>query len=106
MAILGTITKKDLSRIGSYASAALIGLIVAMLANLFLHNPIIDSIIAVIIFTILTAWDAQRMKDIYLQYGDDLSTNGLAVLGALQLYLDFVNLFLQFLDIFGANEDK
>lgn len=109
MAILGTITKKDLSRIWSYASAALIGLIVAMLANLFLHNPIIDyvfSIIAVIIFTILTAWDAQRMKDIYLQYGDDLSTNGLAVLGALQLYLDFVNLFLQFLDIFGANEDK
>ena len=109
MAIIGTVTKKDLSRIGSYASAALIGLIVAMLANLFLHNPIIDyvfSIIAVIIFTILTAWDAQRMKDIYLQYGDDLSTNGLAVLGALQLYLDFVNLFLQFLDIFGANEDK
>ena len=85
MAIIGTVTKKDLSRIGSYASAALIGLIVAMLANLFLHNPIIDyvfSIIAVIIFTILTAWDAQRMKDIYLQYGDDLSTNGLAVLGA------------------------
>lgn len=109
MAILGTITKKDLSRIGSYASAALIGLIVAMLVNLFLHNPIIDyvfSIIAVIIFTILTAWDAQRMKDIYLQYGNDLSTNGLAVLGALQLYLDFVNLFLQFLDIFGTNEDK
>ncbi len=85
MAILGTITKKDLRRIGSYASAAIIGLIVAMLVNLFLHNPIIDyvfSIIAVIIFTILTAWDAQRMKDIYLQYGDDLSTNGLAVLGA------------------------
>lgn len=85
MAILGTITKKDLSRIGFYASAALIGLIVAMLVNLFLHNPIIDyvfSIIAVIIFTILTVWDAQRMKDIYLQYGDDLSTNGLAVLGA------------------------
>ena len=85
MAIIGTVTKKDLSRIGSYASAALIGLIVAMLVNLFLHNPIIDyvfSIIAVIIFTILTAWDAQRMKDIYLQYGDDLSTNGLAVLGA------------------------
>ena len=109
MAILGTITKKDLSRIGSYASAALIGLIGARLADVFLHNPIIDyvfSIIAVIIFTILTAWDAQRMKDIYLQYGDDLSTNGLAVLGALQLYLDFVNLFLQFLDIFGANEDK
>lgn len=58
MVIIGTVTKKDLSRIGSYASAALIGLIVAMVINLFLHNPIIDyifSTIAVIIFTILTA---------------------------------------------------
>ena len=85
MAIIGTVTKKDLSRIGSYASAALIGLIV--------HHPIIDylfSTISVIIFTILTAWDAQRMKNIYLRYGDDISTNGLAVLGALQLYLDFI----------------
>ncbi|WP_297951839.1 Bax inhibitor-1/YccA family protein [uncultured Lactobacillus sp.] len=109
MAIIGTITKKDLSRIGSYASAALIGLIVAMVINLFLHNSIIDyifSTIAVIIFTILTAWDAQRMKNIYLRYGGDISTNGLAVLGALQLYLDFVNLFLQFLDIFSASESN
>ena len=84
MAILGTITKKDLSRIGSYASAALIGLIVAMLVNLFLHNPIIDyvfSIIAVIIFTILTAWDVPRMTDSFLQDGEDLATSGLACLG-------------------------
>lgn len=80
-----------------------------MVINLFLHNPIIDyifSTIAVIIFTILTAWDAQRMKNIYLRYGGDISTNGLAVLGALQLYLDFVNLFLQFLDIFSASESN
>lgn len=109
MAILGTVIKKDLSRWGSYASAALIGLIVAMLVNLFLKNPMIDyifSFIAVIIFTILTAWDAQRMKNIYLQFGDNGSTNGLAVLGALQLYLDFVNLFLQFLTIFGSSDDN
>lgn len=109
MAILGTVIKKDLSRWGSYASAALIGLIVAMLVNLFLKNPMIDyifSFIAVIIFTILTAWDAQRMKNIYLQYGDAGSSNGLAVLGALQLYLDFVNLFLQFLTIFGSSDDN
>lgn len=108
MAILGTVMKRDLSRIGSYASAALIGLIVAMLINFFLKNPAIDyifSFIAVIIFTILTAWDAQRMKNIYLQFGGELSANGLAVLGALQLYLDFVNLFLQFLDIFGSNDN-
>ncbi|AEG40315.1 MAG: Bax inhibitor-1/YccA family protein [Lactobacillus kefiranofaciens] len=109
MAILGTVIKKDLSRWGSYASAALIGLIVAMLVNLFLKNPMIDyifSFIAVIIFTILTAWDAQRMKNIYLQFGNSGSTNGLAVLGALQLYLDFVNLFLQFLTIFGSSDDN
>lgn len=109
MAILGTVIKKDLSRWGSYASAALIGLIVAMLVNLFLKNPMIDyifSFIAVIIFTILTAWDAQRMKNIYFQFGNSGSTNGLAVLGTLQLYLDFVNLFLQFLTIFGSSDDN
>lgn len=86
MAIIGTVTKKDLSRWGSYASAALIGLIVAMLVNLFLKNPMVSyifSFIAVIIFTVLTAWDAQRMKNIYLQFGGEVSTNGLAVLGAL-----------------------
>ena len=63
----------------------------------------IFSFIAVIIFTVLTAWDAQRMKNIYLQFGGEVSTNGLAVMGALQLYLDFVNLFLQFFTIFGSN---
>lgn len=109
MAIIGTVTKKDLSRWGSYASAALIGLIVAMLVNLFLKNPMVSyifSFIAVIIFTVLTAWDAQRMKNIYLQFSGEVSTNGLAVLGALQLYLDFVNLFLQFLTIFGYSDDQ
>lgn len=107
MAVIGTVTKKNLNNFGSYASAALIGLVVAMLINMFLRNPVVSyvfSFIAVIIFTVLTAWDAQRMKQIYLQYGDDVSTNGLAVAGALQLYLDFVNLFLQFLQIFGFSD--
>ena len=109
MAILGTVTKKDLSRWGSYASAALIGLIVAMLINMFLRSSAanyIFSFIAVIIFTVLTAWDAQRMKNIYLQFGGEVSTNVLAVMGALQLYLDFVNLFLQFLTIFSSNDNN
>lgn len=107
MAVIGTMTKKNLNNLGSYASAALIGLIVAMVINMFLRNPMVSyvfSFIAVIIFTILTAWDAQKMKQIYLQYGDDVSTNGLAIAGALQLYLDFVNLFLQFLQIFGFSD--
>jgi len=60
----------------------------------------------IIIFTILTAWDAQRMKNIYLQFGGEVSTNGLAVMGALKLYLDFVNIFLQFLTIFGSNDNN
>lgn len=107
MAIIGTVTKKDLSNMGSYASAALIGLIVAMLINMFLRNPMVTyvfSFIAVIIFTILTAWDAQRMKNLYERFGSQVPANGLAVMGALQLYLDFINLFLQFLQIFGMSD--
>ncbi|MDY5593309.1 MAG: Bax inhibitor-1 family protein, partial [Limosilactobacillus reuteri] len=57
-----------------------------------------------IIFTVLTAWDAQKMKQIYINYGGEVSTNGLAVLGALQLYLDFVNLFISLLQIFGMSD--
>lgn len=107
MAVIGTVTKKNLSNLGSYASAALIGLIVAWIINMFLRNPMVDyvfSFIAVIIFTILTAWDAQQMKKLYLQYGNEVSTTGLAVQGALMLYLDFINLFLQFLEIFGFSD--
>ena len=107
MAVIGTTTKKNLNNLGSYASAALIGLIVAMLINMFLRNPMVSyifSFIAVIIFTILTAWDAQRMKQIYENYSGQVSVDGLAVAGALALYLDFVNLFLQFLQIFGFSD--
>lgn len=84
-------------------------MLAALVVNLFLKNPVIDyvfSFIGVIIFTILTAWDAQVMRKIYLQYGTKSSTNGLAVLGALQLYLDFVNLFLQFMGLFGLDHSK
>lgn len=109
MALIGTCSHRDFARAGSFASAALIGLIIAMVVNFFLQNPAIDyilSVIAVIIFTILTAWDAQRMKNIYLEYGEGASTTGLAILGALQLYLDFINLFINFLDIFGSSDER
>ena len=104
MSVIGLTTKRDLSRIGTQATAALIGLIVAMVINLFLRSPMISlifSFIAVIIFSVLTAWDTQKMQKLYLQYGDQVSVTGLAVTGALQLYLDFVNLFLQLLQIIG-----
>ncbi|MCT2878576.1 Bax inhibitor-1/YccA family protein [Lactobacillus delbrueckii] len=108
MAAYGSVTKKNLDTIGAYASAAIWGLIVASLVNMFLKSTpasFIFSIIGVIIFTILTAWDAQKMKSIYASYGDQLPELGLAVNGALMLYLDFINLFLQFLRIFGIADN-
>lgn len=107
MALYGTFTKRDLSTIGSHAMAALVALMIAYLINMFLKSPAIAyifSFIAVIIFTILTGWDAQKMKQIYINNGDKVSVNGLAVLGALQLYLDFVNLFISLLQIFGMSD--
>ena len=109
MAVFGTVTKRDLSKAGSHAMAALVALIIASLINMFLHSAAITyifSYIAVIIFVVLTAWDAQKMKAIYVNYGAEVSMGGLAVMGALQLYLDFINLFLQLLQIFGmSNRD-
>ena len=107
MAIFGTFTKRDLNNLGSYMGAALIGLLVAMIVNIFLRNSVasfVFSIIGVIIFTGLTAYDAQ--KSIYNNYGSQVPTNGLAVLGALQLYLDFINIFLFLLQIFGMGNDR
>ncbi|PIO83207.1 hypothetical protein BSQ39_06375 [Loigolactobacillus backii] len=104
MSLYGSLTKRNLNGIGQMSFAALIGLIVAMVVNMFLRNPMIDyvfSFIGVIIFIGLTAWDSQRLKLIYQQHGTEINTNGLAVMGALQLYMDFINLFLFFLRIFG-----
>lgn len=109
MTLIGTFSHRDFTRVGSYASAALIGLIIALLVNIFVQSSLISyvlSFIAVIIFTVLTAWDAQRMKNIYLECRDEVSTNGLAVLGALQLYLDFINLFVNLLDIFSSDRER
>lgn len=106
MAAYGAITKRDLSRVGAQATAALIALVVAMVINIFLHSSLIAyvfSFVGVIIFTALTASDSQKMKKIYLQSdGSSTSTTGLAIIGAMQLYLDFVNLFLFMLRIFGG----
>jgi len=60
----------------------------------------------VIIFTVLTAYDTQNMKRMYLQYGSQVSVGGLAVMGALQLYLDFINIFISLLQIFGMGGSR
>ena len=109
MALVGATTKRDLSKMGSILFMALIGLIIASLVNLFLRSSGLDwiiSIIGVVLFTALTAYDVQRVKrlatetDLY----DDTQVGRLAVISALSLYLDFINLFLYLLRFFGRND--
>jgi len=104
MALYGATTKRDLTKLGSILVMALIGLIIAAVVNIFLKNGMMDLIISgigVLIFVGLTAYDAQKIKA--MLYGAEVSdaTQKLAVLGALTLYLDFVNLFLYLLRFLG-----
>lgn len=111
LAFMGTTTKKDLSGIGRQATAALIALIIVSLINLFLRSPMINyifSFVGLVIFMGLTAWDTQRLRQMYLQMGSQVNVNNLALMGALQLYLDFINIFIFLLNIFtgvGGNRD-
>ena len=105
MAFLGYTTKQDLTKFGSILVMALIGIILASVVNIFLGNSMLDIIISclgVLIFTGLTAYDVQKLKRIGsgVEYGSE-STNKLAIMGALTLYLDFINLFLFLLRFFG-----
>jgi FtsH-binding integral membrane protein len=102
-AVYGRVTHRDLARVGSIVFMALIGLIVAMVVNLFLHSTAfgwIISIAGVLIFTVLTAWDVQRIVNGQLA-AMVKSAERATVLAALRLYLDFVNLFLFLLSLFG-----
>lgn len=107
MTVYGYFTPNDLSKIGSYLVMALIGLIIASLVNIFLHSTTLDwivSIAGVLIFIGLTAWDTQQIKTMAAQ-APGSSLGRLATLGALSLYLDFINLFLYLLRFFGGNRD-
>ena len=84
--------------------AALIALIIVSVINLFLHSTMIQyvfSFIGIIVFSALTAYDSQTYKVMYYQYGSKVNTDSLAAVGALNLYLDFLNIFLYLLQIFG-----
>ena len=103
LALFGTVTKKSLAGIGSFVSMGLIGLILAMIVGMFVHSDALQfaiSIIGVIVFTGLTAWDAQRLKTMAVTTPEGVVGN-VAILGALRLYLDFVNLFLFLLRFMG-----
>lgn len=108
MAIIGYTTKTDLTSLGKILMMALIGLIIATVVNLFIKSSgftLILSYVGVLIFVGLTAYDSQKIKQMLLQAPDAGETaQKLALLGALSLYLDFINLFLYLLRIFGRRE--
>lgn len=106
MALVGATTKRDLSKLGSILFMALIGLIIASLVNIFLRSSGLDwiiSLIGVVLFTALTAYDVQRVKQLAAESDlyDDTQVGRLSVISALSLYLDFINLFLYLLRFFG-----
>jgi FtsH-binding integral membrane protein len=110
LSLYGYVTKRDLSGMGTFLIMGLIGLIVAMIVNIFLASPALMfaiSIIGVLIFAGLTAYDTQRIKTEYIQHAMAADQEWLAksaIMGALNLYLDFINLFMFLLQFLGNRE--
>lgn len=104
MSLIGVFTKKDLSALGHAAYSALIGILIAILLNMFIlkSEPVdyLISFLMILVFSALTAYDNQNIRKLYHQTNGQPGT-GMAVFMALQLYLDFINLFISFLRIFG-----
>jgi hypothetical protein len=105
LSVFGATTKRDLSVIGRFALFALIGLVIATLVNLWLASPAlmwITTYVGILLFAALTAYDTQKLKQLYAQHG---AVGNLALIGALTLYLDFVNMFLFLLNLTGRRRD-
>jgi FtsH-binding integral membrane protein len=104
MSLWGYTTQRDLTGMGSFMFMGLIGIVIASLVNIFLKSSGLDwaiSVIGVLVFVGLTAYDTQRIKEMYSAMDDGTVAGRKAVMGALSLYLDFINLFLMMLRIFG-----
>jgi FtsH-binding integral membrane protein len=104
LSLYGYTTQRNLSAIGSFLIMGLIGIIIASLVNLFLQSTamqFIISVVGVLVFAGLTAWDTQKIKEMYDVNDDGTVAGRKAVMGALTLYLDFINLFLMLLRLFG-----
>ena len=107
MSVYGYVTKTDLSKFGSILVMALFGLIICILVNLFMPSSTLDWIISgvgVLIFTGLTAWDTQKIKHMVAYADTPEALSKVSTLGALSLYLDFINLFLYLLRFFGGRD--
>ena len=107
LAVYGTFTKRSLAGVGQFMFMGLIGLIIAMVVNFFVLSSVVNfviSVVGVIVFTGLTAWDAQRLKQLAVALPDG-RTGSYAVVGALSLYLDFINLFFFLLRFMGGRRN-
>jgi FtsH-binding integral membrane protein len=108
MSLYGYTTRRDLTQFGSFLFMGLIGIIIASLVNMFLLSSALQfaiCVIGVIVFTGLTAWDTQQIKEMYYE-GDGSEIAGKkAIMGALRLYLDFINLFMMLMQLLGTRRD-
>ena len=108
MSLWGYTTKRDLTGMGSFLFMGLIGIIIASVVNIFLGSSALGfaiSIIGVLVFTGLTAYDTQKIKEMYYVDDDGTVAGRKAIMGALSLYLDFINLFLMLLRLFGQSRN-
>ncbi len=107
LSLYGYTTKRNLSAFGTFLVMGLIGLLIAMVVNIFLQSSMMQFVIScagVLIFSGLTAWDTQRIKEMYNAVDDSTVMGRKAIMGALALYLDFINLFMMLLSLFGNRE--
>jgi FtsH-binding integral membrane protein len=107
LSLWGYTTQRDLSGWGSFLFIGLIGVILASLVNIFLASSMLQWIIScvgVLVFAGLTAYDTQQIKEMYDANDDGTATGRKSIMGALRLYLDFLNLFLMLLNLFGSRE--
>ncbi|MDP6475175.1 MAG: Bax inhibitor-1/YccA family protein [Alphaproteobacteria bacterium] len=107
MSLYGYTTKRSLARWGSFLFMGLIGVIIAMVVNIFMQSEFLYyaiSVIGVLVFTGLTAYDTQRIKESYVESDGQAVMTKKAIMGALNLYLNFINLFLMLLHLFGGRE--
>jgi len=108
MSLYGYTTQRDLSQFGSFLFMGLIGIIIASLVNMFLASSAVQfaiSVIGVLVFTGLTAYDTQQIKEMYYSADDYEMGTKKAVMGALRLYLDFINLFMMLMQLLGTRRD-
>jgi FtsH-binding integral membrane protein len=109
MSLYGYTTRADLTKVGSFLIMGLWGIILASIVNIFVHSTglgFVISVLGVLIFTGLTAYDTQRIKEMYSEGWGSEATGKLAIMGATSLYLDFINLFLMLLRLFGQGDRR